>query len=54
MDPVPDLIHFKIVKVPGMEPTNSWLVVRHADAYTNEAVIFSSKKLKTKKKIVSY
>ena len=31
MDPIPDLIHIKIMEVPGIEPATSWLVVRQAD-----------------------
>ena len=31
VEPVPDLIHEKIMEVPGIEPTTLWLVVTHAD-----------------------
>ena len=27
------------MEVPGIEPATSWLVVRHADPYTNEAIL---------------
>ena len=31
--------HLKFVEVPGIEPATPWLVVRHANQLTNEAVI---------------
>ena len=38
MDPIPDLITFKIVKVLGIEPATPWLAIRHADRSSNEMV----------------
>ena len=38
LDPFLDLIHFKIVELPGIEPVTSWLLARHIDHSANEAV----------------
>ena len=36
MDPILDLLHFKTLKVPGIEPTISLLVERYANEEVNK------------------